>query len=158
MWTSFSLLLAAEYCRPVILRQLLTDGHDSQQPDFVGMTPLQAACRIGNIAMVTELLKHGADGNWKYNLLNLKSNLGVVSFWSKWNGKRRLHSSTWQRFGRQSWCAIASTALWCLFKSTDANVGHEHCYPDPAHAILPAWKSRLCPSLYLAGRGSKRKG
>ena len=57
-----SLLLAAEHGRPVILRQLLSDGHDSQQPDYYGTTPLQAACRIGNTAIVSELLQHGADG------------------------------------------------------------------------------------------------
>ena len=110
-----SLLLAAEFCRPVILRQLLADGHDSQQPDYYGTTPLQATCKIGNLAIVTELLQHGADDTSSSSITPpspppTQSPSPTFISLLGWRGTRRLHSSAGQRVGKKPRGSAAAAA------------------------------------------------
>eukprot|EP01036_Dinobryon_divergens_P032604 gene32604-42224_t len=111
--------------------QLLADGHDSQQPDYYGTTPLQATCKIGNLAIVTELLQHGADDTSSSSITPpsppaTQSPSPTFISLLGWRGTRRLHSSAGQRVGKKPRGSAAAAAAAEIRR-----------LPEPADAAVP---------------------
>jgi ankyrin repeat protein len=57
------LVLACEYNRPVLARELMSIGLDPNACDNTAMTCLQYACSHGSIPLVSELINYKADVN-----------------------------------------------------------------------------------------------